>query len=81
MLGSGATTCQKTQTSKWNWPKFADQVRCRPCQTSDSGEEELPEAVDPVLPALVSVDMYVVARELMSLSSQDLWGNGSICKL
>ena len=32
MLGSGATTCQKTQTSKWNWPKFADQVRCRPCQ-------------------------------------------------
>ena len=25
-------TCQKTQTSKWNWQKFADQVRCRPCQ-------------------------------------------------
>ena len=22
----------QSATSKWNWPKFADQVRCRPCQ-------------------------------------------------
>ena len=32
MLGSGATTCQPRQSSKWNLPKFADKVRCRPRQ-------------------------------------------------
>ena len=29
----------KKQTSKWNWPKFADKVRCRPCQKR--GRQEL----------------------------------------
>ncbi len=43
------------------------------CDSSDSGEEERDEAVTPVVPALVSADMYVVAQDLMSLSSQDLW--------